>query len=207
MLTFLRYPAAVLVLILLAAAGFWYFSKPDFSMRKPIAGENIIAFGDSLVAGQGADSGNDFVSVLSRKIGQPIINAGRSGDTTERALLRLEEDVLSRDPRVVIILLGGNDFIVRVPPEEVFQNLEKMIEEIQAEGAGVVLVGIRGSIFGSREADFKRLAREKRAGYVPKILNGIFGNSELMSDYNHPNDEGYKMMADRIEPVLKKMLK
>ena len=62
----------------------------------------MVAFGDSLVAGRGAPAGRDFVSLLSERLGVPIINAGHSGDTTRAAMTRLDSDVLSRDPRIVI---------------------------------------------------------------------------------------------------------
>lgn len=73
----------------------------------------MIAFGDSLTAGNGSTAGQDYVSQLSRKAGVSILNAGVSGDTTRDALARLERDVLSRDPSVVIVWLGGNDILQR----------------------------------------------------------------------------------------------
>ncbi len=73
----------------------------------------IIAFGDSLTAGVGASSNQDYVSQLERKLGVSIINEGVSGDTTEEAADRLRTDVLDRDPSVVIVWLGGNDIIGR----------------------------------------------------------------------------------------------
>lgn len=73
----------------------------------------IIAFGDSLTAGVGATAGQDYVSQLSRKSGVPIINAGISGNTTRDAAARLQSDVLSRNPSVVIVWLGGNDILQR----------------------------------------------------------------------------------------------
>ena len=83
----------------------------------------IIAFGDSLTAGIGASIGKDYVSELRALTGENIINAGISGDTTQEALARLERDVLSRDPSVVIVWLGGNDFLARY-----YQELENETE-------------------------------------------------------------------------------
>lgn len=73
----------------------------------------IIALGDSLTVGVGATKGNDYVSQLSQKLDVPIINAGVSGITTRDAMARLERDVLSRNPSVVIVWLGGNDILQR----------------------------------------------------------------------------------------------
>ena len=197
--------AAGLLLVVLAI---WYFvdSEPpvvDF----PTAGRNIIAFGDSLVVGFGASPGNDFVSILSARLGQPIVNAGRNGDTTQAGLERLQEDVLSQDPRIVILLLGGNDALRKVPVEGTFDRLATMVDQIQQTGAAVVLVGVRGSLFGDKyEEEFEVLAEAKQVNYVPDILSGVFGHPSLMADAIHPNDEGNVLIADRLEPVLRALL-
>src|SRR5215212_11260441 len=74
-------------------------------------GSAIIAFGDSLTAGYGANPGEDYPSRLSTMIGATIVNAGVNGDTTESALARVDADVLARDPRIVLVGLGGNDLL------------------------------------------------------------------------------------------------
>lgn len=200
--------AAILFGLLAVAAAFWYFSERRWKVIDyPRGGENIIAFGDSLVVGYGASSDNDFVSLLSRRIGRAIINAGRNGDTTAIGLSRLEKDVLSRNPRVVILLLGGNDAIRGAPVRETFSHLATMIDRIHQSDAAVILVGIRGGFFrDSYRREFEKLVEEKQVNYVPDILDGIFGEPRLMADAIHPNDEGNKTMADRIEPVLRKLL-
>jgi lysophospholipase L1-like esterase len=38
------------------------------------------------------------------------------------------------------------------------------------------------------------------------VLEGIIGNPALLSDAIHPNDAGYALMADRIEPALRQVL-
>ena len=103
--------SVVIPVVLAVLAVFWLFRSRDPRAARPTTGQSIIAFGDSLVEGRGATPGNDFVAVLSRRLGVPIINAGRSGDTAGAALSRLDHAVLARSPRVVIVLLGGNDFL------------------------------------------------------------------------------------------------
>lgn len=102
----------------------------------------IIAFGDSLTQGVGATRGQDVVSQLERKAGVSIVNAGVSGDTTQDALDRLQRDVLSRDPSVVIVWLGGNDILQRYY-EDVFRGAENpnLIEAIR-----IVLLRITGKL-------------------------------------------------------------
>jgi len=79
----------------------------------PAGNGPVVAFGDSLTAGVGATSGQDYVSHLSRKSGAAIINAGISGNTTRDAMARLDRDVLARNPSVVLLWLGGNDILQR----------------------------------------------------------------------------------------------
>lgn len=188
-------------------ASSWSCSPGNPRAARPSGGSSVIAFGDSLVAGRGATSGHDFVSVLSTRLGVSIINAGRSGDTTRSALARLDSDVLSRDPRVAIVLLGGNDFLRRVPTEETFDNLAAIVEKLRRRGAAVVLAGVSVGIMSDPyAARYDALARQNSAGLVPDILGGIIGRSNLMSDAIHPNEQGYQIIADRLEPVLRDLL-
>ncbi len=168
----------------------------------------IVALGDSVTLGTGATSGQGYVNVLERRIGQPIINAGVSGDTTASALARLDRDVISRNPDVVIVFLGGNDILRGVSNGVMFENLRLIIERIQDSGAEVVLVGVHGSVFLSDlEDDYRNLALSTGAHYVPGAFVGILGNPLLMSDLVHPNNAGHELIAERILPVLQDALR
>jgi len=165
-----------------------------------------VAFGDSLVAGVGATAGDDFVSLLSTRIGEPIINLGVSGDTTAAALSRLDQ-VQAADPRIVIVLLGGNDYLRRIPKADTFANLETIIQSVQNTGAVVLLLGVRGGVVRDEyEDEFERLVKEYNVAYVEDVLSGLIGRSELMSDPIHPNDAGYRIIADRVYLVLEQIL-
>ena len=198
-----------LLLVLIAAAllAAWFFRTETTRAARPTAGTNIIAFGDSLVSGRGASPGNDFSSVLSRRLGRTIVNAGRSGDTTASALSRLDADVLSRSPRVVIVVLGGNDLLRRVPREQTLANLAEIVERIRERGAAVVLVGLGVGLFSDPYSHgFQEIARRTSSAFVPDVLDGIVGDNSRMSDSIHPNDAGYQIMADRVEPVLRDLV-
>ena len=80
-------------------------------------GGNIICFGDSITFGYGAEKGEDFPRALSKMLDIPVINSGLDGDDTISALKRLENDVLDRDPLLVVIEFGGNDFLRKVALE------------------------------------------------------------------------------------------
>ena len=100
----------------------------------------------------------------------------------------LEEDVLSQDPRMVILLLGGNDALRKVSVDGTSNRLATMIDQIHQTGAAVVLVGVRGSLLEDQyEDEFDALAEAKQTNSVPDIFSGIFGHPSLMADAIHPN--------------------
>lgn len=169
----------------------------------PLSGDNIICFGDSLTFGTGAARDKSYPARLSEMIGRPVINMGVPGDTTARALLRLERDVLSQSPRIVLITLGGNDLKNGVNKETAFKNLREIVENIQAKGALVIIGGLK-MLFWDRgyEAEYEKLAEDTGAVLVPDILGGIMGHQELMSDRIHPNGAGYEIMAKKFYQAI-----
>ena len=196
----------LIVTVILAVVVFFIFTRSDDVVNYPSKNTGIIAFGDSLVLGVGSTAGGDFVSILSRRIGQPISNFGVSGDTTAQGLDRLVE-VTTLRPKIVLLLLGGNDFLKKVPSIETFKNLENIIDQIQKSGSVVILLGVRGGILtDSYDSLFKDLAKKKGTLYVSNVLKGLVGDMRFMSDAVHPNDAGYLKIADRVYPVLKKVL-
>lgn len=194
-------------IILLVTASFFFFtSKPQIANYPP-KNNTIVAFGDSLTQGVGATESNDYVSLLSNKIGTEIINKGISGNTSEQGLARID-DVLAENPGTTLVLFGGNDFLRKVPKDQTFQNLRTIITELQASGSMVVLLGIRGGLLTDQfESDFEDLAKETGSIYVPNTLEGIFDNTKLMSDGIHPNNAGYIIMAEKIYEGIKGYLK
>ncbi len=172
-----------------------------------LSGENIICFGDSLTFGTGAPRDKSYPAQLAEMLGQPVINAGIPGDTSASALQRLERDVLSQSPRIVLITLGGNDLKNGVDKKTAFKNLKEIVEAIQAKGALVVIGGIK-LLFWDRgyEEEYEKLAEETGSLLIPNILEGLIGNNELMSDTIHPNGAGYKIMAENFYRAIKPSL-
>ena len=166
-------------------------------------GSVLIAFGDSLTSGVGAAAGEDYPAVLSRRIGLAVVNAGVSGDTTDAALARVERDVLSRDPRIVIVGLGGNDFLQGTPIATTEANLHSIVRKIHGAGAMVVLLGFTFPSLGADyESMYERVARDEGCLLVPEVLENILNRPALKSDPIHPNGQGYALMAERVsEPA------
>lgn len=198
-------PAALIAI----AAAIWVLRPSPYSRVKNLAsgGSSIIAFGDSLTAGYGATREEAYPSRLSTMIGAPVINAGVSGDTTDSALARLDESVLSQNPRVVIVGLGGNDYLRGVAIADTEANLRTIIRRIHDSGAMVILLGFRfPSLNVNYEEMYERVAEETGALFIPDLLDGIMGNTALKSDSIHPNARGYQLMAERIAGPAGKLI-
>jgi lysophospholipase L1-like esterase len=200
----------ILTLLILVAVGLgWFFaSRSDVAYLNfpPSHGTAWIAFGDSLTSGFGASEGNDYPTLLGKRLSVPIQNFGTPGATSQDGVSKLDE-VLNANPKVLLLCFGGNDTLNGVPHSQTFHNLAQMIDQCQQAGAFVVLIGIRSaSIRDKYRSEFRQMANEKRVLLVPNILDGILGNPRLMSDYVHPNDQGYEVIAERLENVLTPLL-
>lgn len=196
--------------VLAVALIVWLAWPSQFSRVKNLdsRGTSIIAFGDSLTAGYGAAPAEAYPGVLAKKCGVEIGNAGVSGDTTDMALVRIDRDILSRNPRIVIVGLGGNDFLRGSPLSETESKLRTIIRRIQEAGAMVVLIGFQfPSISADYASMYERVAREENCLLVPDVLDGILSNPALKSDAIHPNGRGYALMAERVADPLTKLIR
>lgn len=185
---------------------YYFFMHSENIVNYPPKNGPIVAFGDSLVVGVGSSETEGFVGLLAEKVGQSIINEGVRGDTTADGLARIET-VLELKPRIVLLLLGGNDYLRKVPKAETSENLRTIIKTLQAEGILVVLLGVRGGVLtDGYETMYEEMAQTTGSVYVENVLDGIFGNASLMSDSIHPNREGYTMIAERVYKKLAAIL-
>ncbi len=193
--------------VLAVAVGTFLFLRGGDATTWPVtndppSGTGIVAFGDSLTDGSGLDRSESYPTQLEKLIGKSIVNLGVPGETTDGGLRRLENDVIARKPRIVLLGLGGNDMLQRKSIDRQFDNLEKMVDRIQSTGALVVLLAVDGGLLysGNHGERYRDLAEETGCVYVPNILDGIVGNGLLtLPDKIHPNGEGYRRIAEKIE--------
>ncbi len=113
----------IVLIFTLTILSYFFLRSPQKITNYPPKNQIVVAFGDSLIEGVGSTANNDFISIIEQSLNIEIINMGKSGDTTISALARLP-DVLALDPGVVIVLLGGNDFLRRVSKKRNFPKSE-----------------------------------------------------------------------------------
>lgn len=193
----MRRPFSVLLLLLAACS-------PDVpNLDSP--GTTIVVLGDSIAAGVGSGPGQAYPELLAARFGTEVVNAGVSGNTTADGLARIDK-VLAENPWMVIIELGGNDFLRRVPPEETERNLRGIVDCVISARAVPVLVEMDAPFAGDYLAIYGRLGEEYDIPVVEETLGEILSDRALKSDTIHPNAEGQKILAEaiaeEIEPLL-----
>lgn len=167
-------------------------------------GSTILAFGDSLTAGYGASKGKDYPSHLQHLSGIKVINAGISGEVSADGLKRLPELLQKYKPQVVILCHGGNDILRRKSMHRLQENLRQMILLSQNSGAEVLLVAVPnlGLLGFSALSQYEVLADEYKLMFAEDVLSDVLGKNQFKSDRIHPNDQGYKVMAERFYEIL-----
>ncbi len=164
---------------------------------RPLAPEAVIlAFGDSLTAGTGAEPGESYPDILQQILGRPVINAGVPGELSGDGLARLPALVATHRPALVILCHGGNDLLQRRDPQELRRHLERMIQLLHAQEIDVLLIGVPAPGLFLRPAHvYRDLARTYRLPYAGPVLSDILADRSLTSDPAHPNAAGYRKLA------------
>ena len=189
---------AFIVALLLAGC------SDDPTLPRLVADDVIVAFGDSLTYGTGADTQTAYPAVLSTLIHHPVINAGVPGETTSEAITRLPQVLNQYHPKLVLLCLGGNDILRQQPPATIAENLRTLIRAIQASGASVVLIAVpEPKVFGGAPAFYADIADELKLPYDGEAFNEVLRNPSLKSDPIHANAEGYRLVAERLAALLK----
>lgn len=164
----------------------------------------ILAFGDSITYGTGADGGESYPAVLAALTGRRVVNAGVPGEVSGEGLARLPALLDEHRPQLLILAHGGNDLLHKGNPDELARNLRAMVETARSRGIAVVLVGVPapGLLLDVPEL-YPRLAKEFRLPYDGETLRAIEGDRALKSDPIHPNAEGYRRLAQRLDTLLR----
>jgi acyl-CoA thioesterase-1 len=177
----------------------------------------IVAFGDSLTAGFGLAPGEAFPAELERLLKASghkveIANAGVSGDTTARALVRLDWAV-PEGTDAVILEVGANDMLSGLPVERARSNIEAMVQRLKARGIEVLITGMRASrSLGDSYANafdriFPELAEKHDLLLYPFFLAGVALDPKLnLPDGIHPTAEGVRVIARRIQPDVEALI-
>lgn len=176
------------------------------------ANATVVILGDSLTYGTGAEKGQDYASMLANKSGWNVINAGVPGNTSANGLERLSDLLDEQKVDLLIVELGGNDFLRHMPEDETTKNLKAILAQSKASKIPTVLLAIPefspiGAAFGnlSDHPLYKKLAQETDTPLIEDVFSEVLSKNSLKSDQIHPNAEGYRMVEGNLREALIKM--
>ena len=166
--------------------------------------DTILAFGDSLTYGTGAKQGEDYPTLLSKLTNLSVINAGVPGEISSKGLARLPELLDKYNPKLLILIHGGNDILKKLPRTEQKSNLIEMIALAKEKNIEIAMLGVpEPGIFLKSAEIYEQIAIETNVPIELSLLPDILGDNSLKSDIAHPNQKGYQKMADGIFDFLK----
>jgi acyl-CoA thioesterase-1 len=192
-----RHILAVLAsLVLLGACG-------NEAKRPAIEPDQVVlAFGDSVTFGTGASPGEDWPSLLATQTRWQVINAGIPGDTAQAGKARIGALLDEHDPVLVIVEIGGNDFLRKRSATDVKEDIRALLKSIKQSGAQAALVAVPElslmSIVAGKPSDspiYRELAHEEGVTIVSDVFSDVLSQPELCADRIHPNAKGYREMA------------
>lgn len=175
----------------------------------------VIVFGDSYAYGYGGnldiDEKGAFHYCLEAFFKKQVINMGRVGDTSTEVLGRLDK-VLALSPSVVVLSVGGNDVLRNIfdgdfPEALTYNNINEIFKKLSESHIDVVHMGLEviDQETGLPSLEAKRLPfiadvakSYEKVIFVPRVMEGFWGDEEKLPDGLHPTDEGYKVICRRM---------
>lgn len=192
---------------LLLATGCSKSAKP--TARTLAKDATLLCLGDSLTFGYGAPAGTAYPPVLEQLTGHVAQNAGFNGNTAEGALARLPALLQANTPGLVLVSIGGNDFLRRLPPERTRAALTAIVQTAAASAQVVLIAQPEPALMALATGALKDhgvYAEVASATAVPLFAGGwshVLSRPELRSDQIHANAEGYKVFAERLATWLR----
>lgn len=170
----------------------------------------IMAFGDSITYGTGADKAQSYPSILAQLSSHTVINNGVPGEISADGLTRLPALLDQQHPQLLILIHGGNDILRNIPREQTAANLTSMIAEAKKRNIKVVMLGVPTfglfSVVGLSNFEsaqiYQQVAEAEKVPIDLKSLPEIVSKQELKSDQVHPNAQGYQRLAEAVFKLL-----
>ena len=164
----------------------------------------VVAFGDSLTFGTGADAATSYPSVLAKLLQCRVVNAGVPGEVTSSGRQRLQSVLEKEKADLVILCHGGNDMVQKQDEGATIRNLDAMISLAKHSGADVVLIGVPTPEYLLKVPGFyQELAKKHGIPLDSDTVAEILSTSALRNDHMHPNAAGYKRMAESISVLIR----
>ena len=195
-----RVGGAGLLLVTLAGCG------RDKKTAQPVPpGSTVLALGDSLTFGTGASAETSYPTVLAGLTGWNVVNAGVPGDTSAQALARLPALLAEHQPKLVIVSIGGNDFLRKLPESDTRAHVHAICKQSLDAGAQVLLVAVpRATVAAALgqmtdHALYAEVAKDLKIPLQREAWGEVLAQPDLRADAVHANARGYAQFARSVQ--------
>lgn len=192
--------------------------------RRKAAGEatDLIFIGDSITHNWEKENQPLWEQLYGRY--HPL-NLGYGGDRTENILWRLQHgEVDGIAPKVAVLMFGTNNTGLRhEDPARTLAGIRRDIQELRKRLPDTKLLLLAIFPRGDSPADGNRQVNEQVNRMLPQLADGrhvFFLNinqaflgadgtlsKEVMPDLLHPNDKGYRIWAQAMQPRLEELMR
>ncbi|WP_125588166.1 SGNH/GDSL hydrolase family protein [Companilactobacillus jidongensis] len=184
--------------------------------------KKIVLFGDSIMAGFHDGVMSDILTDAIQKNfpKDEVINVSIPGYKTSNAVTRVEQDIVSLKPDIVILGFGANDISTtdEIKPGKFSTNLSTMIETIGT--SKVILLSPPYTDWvknptrpWTRQLQFElvteHLAKQMNVSYIDllhQMTNRSSVNDLLQKDGLHFTKDGYILLESKLVPEIKATL-
>lgn len=197
--------------------------------------KRVIFFGDSITQAGVKPGGyvtrlTDMIAQKGKTADYELIGAGIGGNKVYDLFLRLEEDVLAKQPDIVLIYIGVNDVWHKrtsgtgTDADKFVRFYEALITKLQAANAKVILctpavIGEKTDFSNEQDGDLNKYSQiirdlatkrnlplcDLRKAFLDYNLKNNPGNKEsgiLTTDRVHLNDIGNQLVADQMYGLI-----
>jgi lysophospholipase L1-like esterase len=163
--------------------------------------ERLVFFGDSMTEGSYGVTYVDELRKYGGADGFEMINAGKAGNTSWNLLARIDRDVLDKNPKVVVVEIGGNDFLTvhsplhglirgwgrvqkkcPISPEIFFENYHKILDKLATQPEIRVLCVVTPTLGENPFTSIEKLF----SSYMDAIRQAANDRGLVLVDFNEP---------------------
>jgi lysophospholipase L1-like esterase len=199
----------------------WLSRHEGFVKEAKAGGIDLLFMGDSITDNWRSRGKNVWEKTYGSR---HAANFGIGGDRTQHVLWRIENGELDGiDPKVIVLMIGTNNSNSD-SADQISEGVEKIVSEMRAKcpKSKILLLAIfprNKPTDKPGQMDTIHKVNERIAKLddgkaitfldINKVFLGADGkvHEDIMPDFLHPNEHGYQLWADAMEPGLQKLLK
>lgn len=196
-----------LIICLAILGGFLIFKNSSQNRRIcDMSGDIIITLGDSLANGYGVSEDDSFAIKTALGLQKRAIKRGIDGEVSSGLLSRIDSELSSQNLAAIIISIGGNDFLRKIPKSTTERNIREIVRKAKAKTTCVVLLGVPDGIFGGLAGGvssiYTDIAKSEGILLEKSAMPQILKQHSLKIDEIHPNSEGHAIIAENIAKLI-----